>query len=55
MESETIQLPIEASVISPRIAGDFDRLKALDVETQGAKVQLSDKTSEELFKMKVPD
>ena len=29
----------DASVISPRIAGDFDRLQALDIETQGAKVQ----------------
>ena len=45
----------DASVISPRIAGDFDRLQALDIETQGAKVQLSDKTIEELFKMKIPD
>ena len=45
----------DSSVISPRIAGDFDRLQALDIETQGAKVQLSDKTIEELFKMKIPD
>lgn len=45
----------EASEIRPRIAGDFDKLQAIDIETQGAKIQLSDKTIEELFKTKVGD
>lgn len=45
----------EASKIRPRIAGDFDKLQALDIETQGVKIQLSEKTIEELFKTKVAD
>lgn len=45
----------EAPKIRPRIAGDFDKLQAIDIETQGAKIQLSDKTIAELFKTKVGD
>ena len=44
-----------ASNIRPRFAGDFDKLQAIDLELQGAKIQLSDKTIEELFSTKVPD
>lgn len=45
----------EASEVRPRIAGDFDKLQAIDIETQGAKIQLSEKTIAELFKTKVDD
>lgn len=45
----------EAPPIRPRIAGDFDKLQAIDIETQGAKIQLSDKTIAELFKTRVGD
>ena len=45
----------DASTIRGRIAGDFDRLQALDIETQGVKIQLSEKTIEELFKTKIAD
>lgn len=45
----------EAPAIKPRLAGEFDKLQAIDIETQGAKVQLSDKTIEELFKTKIGD
>lgn len=45
----------EASEIIPRIAGDFDKLQAIDIETQGAKIQLSEKTIAELFKTKIDD
>ena len=38
--------------IKPRIAGDFDKLQAIDI---GAKIQLSEKKFEELFKTKVGD
>jgi len=41
--------------IRPRNAIDFDKLQAIDIETQGAKIQLSDKTIAELFKTKIPD
>jgi len=44
-----------SSIIRPRNVIDFDRLQAIDIETQGQKVQLSDKTIQELFKIKVPD
>ena len=44
-----------ASTIRPRFAGDFDKLQAIDLELQGAKIQLSDKTIEELFSTKVGD
>ena len=45
----------EASEVKPRIAGDFDKLQAIDIETQGTKIQLSEKTIAELFKTKVDD
>ena len=45
----------ESSEIRPRLAGDFDKLQAIDIETQGAKIQLSDKTIQELFKTKIGD
>ena len=45
----------DAPKIRPRIAGDFDKLQAIDIETQGAKIQLSEKTIAELFKTKVGD
>ena len=41
--------------IKPRMAGDFDKLQAIDIETQGTKIQLSEKTIAELFRTKVPD
>ena len=44
-----------ASNIRPRFAGDFDKLQAIDLELQGAKIQLSDKTIEEMFSTKVGD
>ena len=45
----------EASKIRPRELIDFDKLQALDLETQGAKIQLSEKTIDEMFKVKIPD
>jgi hypothetical protein len=45
----------EAPKIRARIAGDFDKLQAIDIETQGAKIQLSEKTIAELFKTKIGD
>lgn len=41
--------------IRARVAGDFNKLQAIDLETQGAKIQLSEKTIAELFKTKVGD
>ena len=52
---EITRTNFEAPPIRPRNAIDFDKLQALDIETQGAKIQLSDKTISELFKTKVPD
>lgn len=40
--------------IRPR-AVDFDKLQAIDIETQGAKIQLGDKTFSQLFSIKIPD
>lgn len=48
--SNFIKPPIRA-----RNAIDFDKLQAIDIETQGAKIQLSDKTIEKLFHTKLPD
>jgi len=45
----------DASKIKPRLPIDFEKLQAIDIETQGAKIQLSQKTLDELFKVKVPD
>ena len=47
-----------SSFTAPKIrsrAIDFDKLQAIDIETQGAKIQLSDKTISELFKTKIDD
>lgn len=52
---EIMRPSFEAPKIRPRIAGDFDKLQAIDIETQGAKIQLSDKTIAELFKTRVGD
>jgi len=45
--------------LSPNIKGreviDFERLEALDVEQAGIKVQLGDKTLEQLFKIQIDD
>jgi hypothetical protein len=41
--------------IRPRDAIDFDKLQAIDIETQGAKIQLSDKTIAEIFQTKIGD
>ena len=45
----------QLSEIKPRMASDFDKIQALDIETQGVKIQLSDKTIQELFKTKIDD
>jgi hypothetical protein len=42
------------SQIMPRVV-DFDKLQLLDLETNGQKIQLSDKTLNELISVKVPD
>ena len=34
---------------------DFDRLQAIDIELEGSKVQLSDKSIDEIFKIQIPD
>ena len=52
---EIIRRNFEKPAIRPRIAGDFDKLQAIDIETQGTIIQLSDKTIEKLFKVKIPD
>lgn len=44
----------ESSEIKPRMAGDFKRQEAQEAE-EGIKVQLSDKTIQDLFKIKVGD
>lgn len=44
----------DASEIRPRII-DFEKLQAIDLETQGVKIQLGERTIEELFKTKVGD
>jgi len=45
----------QAPSVRARIAGDFNKLQAIDLETQGAKIQLSEKTIAELFRTKVGD
>jgi hypothetical protein len=45
----------QQSTIAPRVGVDFDQLKAIELQLDGAKVQLSDKTIDELFKAKLPD
>ena len=40
----------QQSTIAPRVGVDFDQLKAIELELEGAKVLLSDKTIDELFK-----
>lgn len=52
---EIIRPNFEASKIVPRQALDFDKLQALDIESQGAKVQLSDETLGKLLNVDVPD
>jgi len=44
----------EAPDIKPRFV-DFEKLQALDLENQGIKVRLDDKSLEELLKIKIPD
>ena len=39
----------------PRHIPDFDGLRALDEQQQGIKVQLSDKTLNQLFSTQIPD
>lgn len=44
-----------ASAIKPRQHTDFDKLQAMDIANDGAKVQLSDKTIEKLLMVDIPD
>ena len=43
------------SAIKPRQHTDFDKLQAMDIANDGAKVQLSDKTIEKLLMVDIPD
>lgn len=45
----------DSSKIAPRLVPDFDKLQAMDLDSQGSKVELSDKTITELFSVAVPD
>jgi DNA segregation ATPase FtsK/SpoIIIE-like protein len=44
-----------APEIQPRMALDFDKIQAIDIENFGSKIQLSEKTIEELFHTRIPD
>lgn len=44
----------EAPDIKPRYV-DFEKLQALDLENQGIKIRLDDKSLEELLRIKIPD
>jgi hypothetical protein len=52
---EIVRPYFNASKIIPRQAANFDKLQAMDLEQQGATVQLSDKTIQELFSVSIPD
>jgi hypothetical protein len=45
----------DAPEIKPRMALDFDKIQAIDIENFGTKIQLSEKTIEELFHTRIPD